>query len=320
MFSSKGPRQVWQGPSGMTGKDGEHMDHSTGKWHKGTRSRVVALAALFLLAAALISLGVFACDEGTVQNVVTDVQNGEVEWEGNGSDNNCPEGGTLHWILTPGGNVTLISGSLHVEFADNTSDDFAGYFQGMNQGAMHFDSVGSAAVVSAIVTFTYTGDPGNQVLTISHSDCNTTTTDGETTTTEEEETTTTVGSETTSTTEDPGTTTTTVGTQTTVTSLSTTTTASSTTTTVASQTTVTSLATTTTAASSTTTTVGSETTSTTVQSETTVTAGRIDTGGGGTAGSGGTVWLVAGLLGSAMIALGWSSARSTRKARGAAKS
>jgi hypothetical protein len=280
------------------------MKHSTGKSSKEARARSVALALFIVLAVVSVSALVVACEEGPVQNVVTDVQNGYLEWSGNGSGNNCEAGGSLHWILTPGGNVTLVSGTLHVEFADNTSGDFNGYFQGQNQGALHFDSVGSAAVVSASVSFTYVGDIGNAVLTISHSVCNTTTTEAGSTTTE---------SPTTTVLE---TTTTVVGSETTVTSLGTTTTA------VRSETTVTTDPTTSTVVGNdtTTTVVGSESTSTTVRGGTTiVTAGRIDTGGGGTAGSGGMAWLVVGLLGSAMVALGWSSARSMKKAKASSK-
>jgi hypothetical protein len=111
------------------------------------------------------------------------VATASVPWLGNGSENNCEFGGTLHWILTPGGTATILSGTLHVKFASGPPSSFPGYFQsGQGKGAMHFDSVGSAQVVSASATFDYEGTPKNQVLTISHSTGNTTSTSATSTT------------------------------------------------------------------------------------------------------------------------------------------
>ena len=106
-----------------------------------------------------------------------------VPWLGNGSENNCEFGGTLHWILTPGGTATILSGTLHVEFAGGPPRSFPGYFpSGQGNGAMHFDSVGSTQVVSASATFDYEGTPKDQLLTISHSTSNTTSTSATSTT------------------------------------------------------------------------------------------------------------------------------------------
>jgi len=193
----------------------------------------------------------------------------------------------LHWILTVGGNVTLLTGTLHVQYADGTSGDYSGYFPGGGSGAMHFDSTGDAKVTSASADFTYAGNPGNQVLTISHSTCNegTTTTVGDTTTTVDDVTTTTVGD----------TTTTSVGTVTSTTAgnVTTTTVGSATSTTVGNGTTTTE--------------VGSatSTTSTVVRDITTVR--NIDTGYGGTAGPNVAVWTVVGLLVGLAAILGGSA-------------
>ncbi len=243
---------------------------STGRWRR-TRSLLIGVCGT-LIAVSLV-FGVAGCGSDSTKAVVSGASSDNVTWTGNGSSNNCPYGGSLHWILTPGGNATLLSGTLHVQFSDGTSGNFGGYFQGQGSGAMHFDSVGDASVTSANADFTYTGTLGNVVLTISHSTCNTTTTSGGSTTTLGGSTTTAVGGITSTTaTTVGGTTSTLVGGLTTVPGPS-----------------------------------------TTLVGGVTSTAGRIDTGAGGTAGPNVMMWLIVALLGGLALALGGSAVWSVVK-------
>jgi hypothetical protein len=78
------------------------------------------------------------------------------------------------WILTPGGGkADVVSATLTVQLANSGSVTATGYHQGKGDGSLHFDinSLVPDKVVSASVTFTYTGTLGNIVLTISHSFC-----------------------------------------------------------------------------------------------------------------------------------------------------
>ena len=291
-------------------------------WNAKRRMLIASVIVVGLITVGLSSLG---CEGGDVTGDVKGTSSGSKSWRGNGSGNNCEAGGTLHWILTPGGNGDLISAKLRVRFADGTSKSFTGYFPGGGGGAMHFDSVGTSKVTSASAEYTYSGKVKNTVLTISHSTCNATTTtvddettttvDDETTTTVEDETTTTVGGATTTTVENGTTTTVAVG--------------SGTSTTVAGSTTsitVVGAATSTTAAGATTslTAVGAATSTTAVTdpgSPTTVgdltTAGRIDTGGGGTSGPNVMLWLVVSILGALAVSLGGSAIWSVLKQKDA---
>jgi len=192
-------------------------------------------------------------------------------WTGNGSENNCPLGGTYHWILTAGGGgFDYVSATLYVTFTDGTGTA-DGYFPGSGHGAVHFDITGGE-VVSAYAEWIGTGTPGNQVLTISHSTCNTTTTTiPETTTTTVPETTTTTVPETTTTTIPETTTTTVPETTTTTVPETTTTTIPETTTTTVPETTTTTIPETTTTTIPETTTTTEITTTTTVPETTTTT-------------------------------------------------
>ncbi len=103
-----------------------------------------------------------------------------IQWSGNGSENanpGCQDGQTSHWhwILTPGGNNTLLSGELDVTYQSGSTTSTAGTFPGGGgNGAMHFNVTRPVpdTVTSASVTFDYTGNgQGNFVLTISDSHC-----------------------------------------------------------------------------------------------------------------------------------------------------
>lgn len=101
-----------------------------------------------------------------------------IQWTGNGSehaDPGCQTGQTAawHWILTPGGNNELVSGTLSVNYQSGATGSVDGHFQGNGNGAMHFNltQAGPDVVTSASVSFTYNGDGGNFVLTISDSNC-----------------------------------------------------------------------------------------------------------------------------------------------------
>ncbi len=101
------------------------------------------------------------------------IQTGEESWNGrNGAEYNCAYGGNLHWILHWGGSGNVTEGTLHIVFVGGASAEFAGYRNGGDNGAMHFDSVGTAKVQSAMVTYSYKGEVKNAGLTISHSTCN----------------------------------------------------------------------------------------------------------------------------------------------------
>lgn len=100
-----------------------------------------------------------------------------VSWNGvNGADKNCAQGGTLHWILTTGGNADIVSGSLTVTFQGGGSQTVDGQFPGGGGGAMHFYTTGDSPVTAAVANYSYEGTQNNVVLTISSSVCNTTTT------------------------------------------------------------------------------------------------------------------------------------------------
>lgn len=103
---------------------------------------------------------------------------GMLEWTGNGSENADPgckagQSSFWHWILTPGGNNTLVSGTLSVTYESGETTTTEGTFRGGGNGAMHFDVTreGVDVVESAVVSFTYEGEGGNFVLTISDSEC-----------------------------------------------------------------------------------------------------------------------------------------------------
>jgi hypothetical protein len=194
-------------------------------------------------------------------------------WTGNGSENNCANGGTYHWILTGGGPGFdgYTSATLYVTFSDG-SGSATGYSPGgLPKKAVHFD-ISGGEVVSAYAEWNAIGTPGNQVLTISHSTCNTTTTTiPETTTTTIPETTTTTVPETTTTTILETTTTTVPETTTTTVPETTTTTIPETTTTTVPETTTTTIPETTTTTIPETTTTTEITTTTTVPETTTTT-------------------------------------------------
>jgi hypothetical protein len=117
---------------------------------------------------------------------------GTETWSGNGSENNLDNGGSYHWILTPGGGgqeFEVLSATLHVTYVGGSTTETAGTKQ--SNGAFHFIVKGSK-VLSAYASYEYVGTPGNLVLTISSSTPgNTTTTTKATTTTTESPTTTT---------------------------------------------------------------------------------------------------------------------------------
>jgi len=229
----------------------------------------------FIMLAILVVLALVVAVGGTTLALG---ESGTVTWTGNGSENNCENGGTYHWVLTPGG-TDITSATLTV----NGQNFGAGAQSG--QGAFQWTIVLNEEVTSASAAIEYEGQLGNAILTISDSVCNTTTTtEPETTTTTQPETTTTTAAETTTTTAAETTTTTEAET--------TTTTAAETTTTTEEATTTTSTA------------VGGETTVPTSATSTTLAPatstprpGMIQTGGGGTAGPGAGVWALIALAG-----------------------
>ncbi len=99
---------------------------------------------------------------------------GSKTWSGtHGAEHNCLYGGNLHWILNWGGSGTVTEATLQIVFVGGGAADFQGYRpSGGGNGAMHFDSVGTAKVQSAVVNYVYTGSIRNVGLTISHSTCN----------------------------------------------------------------------------------------------------------------------------------------------------
>lgn len=256
-----------------------------------TTKAFIMLAILIVLALA-IAVGGTTLALGASENV---------PWTGNGSENNCENGGTYHWVLTPGGS-DISSATLTVNGQNFGPGTQAG------QGAFQWNIVLNEEVTSASAAIEYEGQLGNVVLTISSSECNTTTTtEPETTTTTQPETTTTTQAETTTTTQAETTTTTQAGTTTTTQAETTTTTQAETTTTTGAETTTTTEAETTTTteqATTTSTAVGGETTVPTSATSTTQAAvtstprpGMIQTGGGGTAGPGAGVWALIALAG-----------------------
>lgn len=135
--------------------------------------------AIVLLVMGLVSMfaGAFVAAspaDATGTTTVTDMP-----WAGNGSENadpGCLDGQSSywHWILTPGGGNTLVSATLTVTYESGATSTSQGSFRGNGGGAMHFDVTqpGVDQVKSASVTYTYEGDGGNFVLTISDSSCN----------------------------------------------------------------------------------------------------------------------------------------------------
>ena len=140
-----------------------------------------------------------------------------LEWGQNGRDladlSGCEEG-YWHWILTPGGNATILTATLYVTYSDNSQTQTAGATRSDGpQGAFHFDVYNAGVeATSAYVEYTFSGDMNNPVLTISNSSCSEVTTTTAETTTTVGETTTTVGETTTT----AGTTTTTAAVTTTI--------------------------------------------------------------------------------------------------------
>ena len=260
-------------------------------------SQITRMAAAVVLAVVLLALATVPAVTPTSAFAADSV----LQWSGQGQNITCVNG-FWHWILTPGGNNTLTSATLYVTYSDGSQTVTPGSTQGQGGplGAMHFnvthsalDGVTPITAVSAHVEFSYTGGGGNFILTISNSNCvGTTTTTQPTTTTVSA--TTTVPTTGTTTTTAPTTTTTTAPTTTTTAPTTTTTEPVTTTqTTVEGTTTVPTDTTTTTEAASTTTTTtaeGTTTTATTVggTSTTIPVPTRIDAGGGGAVGSGGS--------------------------------
>ncbi len=108
---------------------------------------------------------------------------GTVTWQGRGP-NPAGESVEYHFVLTPGGNTVLHSGSIDVTFTGGGSVSVSGAVKGGTRGAMHFYVTGTGPVVSASATVTYTGSLARSVLTISDATVvSTTTTVGGTTST-----------------------------------------------------------------------------------------------------------------------------------------
>lgn len=255
--------------------DRRSEERQTEKRHSDRSRWSMVIAVCVVVAMVLIPLATGGCDSGAVKTVITGASSGSETWTGNGSGNieGCETG--LHWILTPAGPGSLQSATLYVDFGSGYVS-YAGYQPGgQGNGAFHFDSA-AGSVTAAYADYTYDGDiqTENVVLTISH--CN----DGTTTTVLGATTTSIVISATTTT--EQGATTTAVGD-----------------------------VTSTTAGRVTSTAVGDVTSTTAVGDLTT--AGRIDTGGGGTAGPNVMLWLVVALLGALAVALGGSAIRSGLK-------
>ena len=218
---------------------------------------VLRVAAALTLAVVFLALAIIpALSPAPAQADAT-----TLHWTGQGQNVTCVSG-FWHWILTTGGNNVIESGTLHVTYTDESTSTTQGYFPGGGRGAMHFDVYHTAAngeapvtVRTAYVVFTYSGGGGNFILTISNSNCVTTSTTVEGTTT--------IPSF-----------------PTTTTTIATTTTEAPTTTTVEGTTTVPTETTTTTEAPTTTTTEAGGTTTTIPVPD------KVHTGGGGTTGSG----------------------------------
>jgi len=226
---------------------------------------VLRVAAALTLAVVFLALAIIpALSPAPAQADAT-----TLHWTGQGQNVTCVSG-FWHWILTTGGNNVIESGTLHVTYTDESTSTTQGYFPGGGRGAMHFDVYHTAAngeapvtVRTAYVVFTYSGGGGNFILTISNSNCVTTSTTVEGTTT--------IPSF-----------------PTTTTTIATTTTEAPTTTTVEGTTTVPTETTTTTEAPTTTTTEAPTTTTTEAGGTTTTipVPDKVHTGGGGTTGSG----------------------------------
>lgn len=151
-----------------------------GRHALGTAGRAQSLPARLRYSLLLLVAAVFALTSGGLPTaaVATDGTTTTVQWTGNGSENadpGCEDGQTSywHWILTPGGNNTLVSGTLEVGYESGETTTTTGSFRGNGNGAMHFDVTreGGDKVTSASATFTYEGDGGKFVLTISDSEC-----------------------------------------------------------------------------------------------------------------------------------------------------
>lgn len=91
------------------------------------------------------------------------------------ADPGCIQGQSSywHWILTPAGKNELVSATLAVDYKSGATTSTSGTFRGGGSGAMHFDVTRPSAdvVKAASVSFTYLGEGGNFVLTISDSGC-----------------------------------------------------------------------------------------------------------------------------------------------------
>jgi hypothetical protein len=97
-------------------------------------------------------------------------EEGRKDWTGQG-DTNCEYGGVFHWIFTEGGS-DIQSATLHATYVGVTGE----FTYPMSQSGGGSWSVwvnnAPSAVSSAWVTFTYLGELGNVVLTISETRCN----------------------------------------------------------------------------------------------------------------------------------------------------
>ena len=77
---------------------------------------------VFVLIVAVSGAVVTGCSDDSTSNIATtaglEAASSDTEvWGGNGSSNNCAEGGTYHWILTAGGQgFSLTSATLHVTY------------------------------------------------------------------------------------------------------------------------------------------------------------------------------------------------------------
>ena len=146
---------------------------------------VLRVAAALTLAVVFLALAIIpALSPAPAQADAT-----TLHWTGQGQNVTCVSG-FWHWILTTGGNNVIESGTLHVTYTDESTSTTQGYFPGGGRGAMHFDVYHTAAngeapvtVRTAYVVFTYSGGGGNFILTISNSNCVTTSTTVEGTTT-----------------------------------------------------------------------------------------------------------------------------------------
>jgi len=133
------------------------------------------MAAAIVLMAVLLALATIPVMTPAPVNAADTT----MQWSGQGQNVTCVHG-FWHWILTPGGNNTLNSATLVVNYSDGSQTVTAGSIQGQGGplGAMHFnvnhsslDGVTPITATSAYVNFSYTGGGGNFVLTISNSNC-----------------------------------------------------------------------------------------------------------------------------------------------------